>query len=178
MSPTQMSNEDSRGESKPVEAAFTKAEQAVLNELNWAKTCELVHAAPGHKLLRAVTPHDEQLYCTLVSDAQPWLIYHDPVRFVVTVHAAKGVCNAGHELGDRWEFGRCTPAGMCSSAYHTMYPVLHGLMLTSGRYEGPAADETLVSCPDGGWLTFRIERHHWTPAMWEEGENSEEGGRK
>jgi hypothetical protein len=52
--------------------------------------------------------------------------------------------------------------------YHTMYPVLHGLMLTSGRYEGPAAKETLVSCPDDGWITFCIERRRWTPEMWED----------
>jgi hypothetical protein len=41
-------------------------------------------------------------------------------------------------------------------------------MLTSGRYEGPAAKETLVSCPDDGWITFRIERRRWTPEMWED----------
>jgi hypothetical protein len=49
-----------------------------------------------------------------------------------------------------------------------MYPVLHGLTMTSGRYKGPAARETLVSCPDEGWVTFRIQRYRWLPEMWEE----------
>ena len=160
-------NERDAGKTRPMEAALTEAEQAVVKELRWAKTRELVRVAPGRKLLRLVTPDDWELYCTLVSDPNPRLIYHEPVRFVVTVHQTKGGCDAGHEVGDRWEFGRCTPAGMCGEAYHAMYPVLHGLMLTGGRYEGPAADETFVSCPDGGWVTFRIERHRWTPAMWE-----------
>jgi hypothetical protein len=31
----------------------------------------------------------------------------------------------------------------------------------------PAAQETLVTCPDGGWITFRIQRHRWTPELWE-----------
>jgi hypothetical protein len=41
-------------------------------------------------------------------------------------------------------------------------------MLTSGRYEGPAAKETLISCPDGGWIRFRIERFRWRPDDWED----------
>jgi uncharacterized repeat protein (TIGR04076 family) len=151
-----------------MEEALTEAEQAVADYvLRWAKSYELVHAVPGRRLFRVITPYDEEQYYTLVSDPEPRLIFHEPVRFIVTVKAAKGECRAEHKVGDRWEFDWCTPTGMCGSAYHTMYPVLHGLMLTSGCYEGPAAEETLVSCPDNGWLTFRIERHRWTPEMWE-----------
>ena len=69
----------------------------------------------------------------------PRLVFHEPVGFTVTVHQAKGECRAGHEVGDCWEFDWRTPGGICGSAYHALYPVLHGLMLTSGRYEGPAA---------------------------------------
>lgn len=137
--------------------------------LNWAKSYELVRKVPGSRLLRVVSPHDEEQYYTLVSGPKPRLIFHEPVRFVVTVHAVKGECRAGHKLGDSWDFAWCTPVGMCGSAYHAMYPVLHGLMLTSGRYEGPAAEETLVACPDHGWITFRIERYRWTPEGWEQG---------
>jgi uncharacterized repeat protein (TIGR04076 family) len=148
--------------------SLTRAEQAaVQRELGWCRSIEVARVEPGRKLIRAVTPTDEELYHTLVSDPEPRLIFHEPVRFIVTVHQAQGTgCRAGHRVGDRWEFDWCTPPGMCSAAYHAMYPVLHGLMLTSGRYEGPAAQETLVSCPDKGWLTFRIERRRWTPEMW------------
>jgi uncharacterized repeat protein (TIGR04076 family) len=160
-------NEQENGPTLPMESAFTEAEQAVLEELWWAKERELVRVAPGRKLLRLVSPDDEELYWTLVSDPQPRLIFHEPVRFTVTVQAVKQGCNVGHSRGDRWEFSRSTPAGICSSAFHTMYPVLRGLSMTSGLYDGPAADGTLVSCPDGGEVTFRIERDLWTPAEWE-----------
>jgi hypothetical protein len=30
-----------------------------------------------------------------------------------------------------------------------------------------AVQETLVTCPDAGWITVRIQRHRWTPALWE-----------
>ena len=113
---------------------------------------------------------DEDLYWTLVSAPQPRLIFHEPARFAVTVQAVKQGCNVGHSEGDRWELSRSTPTGICSSAFHTMYPVLHGLNMTSGLDDGPAAKDTLVSCPDGGEVTFRIERHLWTPAEWEGGD--------
>jgi uncharacterized repeat protein (TIGR04076 family) len=150
------------------EQGLTEAERAAADYvLRWAKAYELVRRVPGHRLFRVITPDDEEQYYTLVSDPEPRLIFHEPARFTVTVHAAKGACRAGHEVGDRWEFDWCTPDGLCGSAYHAMYPVLHGLMMTSGRYDGPAAEGTRVSCPDNGWLTFRIERHRWTPQMWE-----------
>ena len=134
--------------------------------LGWAKTCEVIRTAPGRKLLRIITPQDEEQYYSILSEPVLRLFFHEPVRFVVTVQEAKGECRAGHKVGDHWEFDWCTPDGMCGSAYHSMYPALHGLMLTSGRYEGPAAQETFVSCPDGGWITFRIERRRWTPNDW------------
>jgi hypothetical protein len=46
-------------------------------------------------------------------------------------------------------------------------------MLTAGRYDGPAAKETLISCPDEGCVTFRIERHRWMPSLWEEDHDPE-----
>jgi uncharacterized repeat protein (TIGR04076 family) len=154
-------------EADVAEQKLTETEQAFVDqELRWAKVHEPVRVAPGRKLVRLVTPDETEQYCTLVSDPKPRLIFHEPVYFVVTVHAVKGDCRAGHKPGDRWEFDWCTPAGMCGSAYHAMYPVLHGLMMSGGRYEGPAAEETLVSCPDEGWITFRIERRRWTPERW------------
>jgi uncharacterized repeat protein (TIGR04076 family) len=159
-----------KGEESMNELGLTEAEQAVADSvLGWAKSYELVREVPGRRLFRVITPQDEEQYYTLLSEPEPRLVFHEPVRFVVTVHAAKGECRVGHRIGDRWEFDWGTPSGLCGSAYHTLYPVLHGLMLTSGRYDGPAARETLLTCPDEGWITFHIERHRWTPKMWEEG---------
>ena len=168
MNSNQAANEHDTDQTRPIETALTEAEQAVVNELWWAKECEVIRVAPQHKLLRLVTEDEESLYWTMVSDPEPRLVFHEPVRFVVTVQAVKRGCNAGHQVGDQWEFCRCTPEGMCSSAYHTMYPVLHGLMMTSGLYDGPAAAGTMVSCADGGEVTFRIDRHLWTPAEWDQ----------
>ena len=145
----------------------------MLEKQEWAKTFEVTNAAPGRKLIRFVTVHDEQVHFTLTSGPEPHLSFLEPVRFVVTVEATKGGCNVGHEVGDRWEFHRATPEGICGEAYHAMYPVLHGLGLSGGRYDGPAAKGTLVSCPDAGWVTFRIERHLWSPDMWDAGEAPE-----
>jgi uncharacterized repeat protein (TIGR04076 family) len=147
---------------------LTESEKVAARRLlSWAKRYRVVRARPGHKLLRVITPQDEEQFYTLVAEREPHLVFHEPVRFLVTVQAAKGECRAGHEVGDEWECDWCTPGGLCGSAYHAMYPLLHGLMLSSGRYDGPAAEGSLVSCPDQGWITFRIERQRWTPAMWD-----------
>jgi uncharacterized repeat protein (TIGR04076 family) len=148
--------------------ATQEDDQAVDDLLRWAKTHEFIRSTPRRKLVRIITPQEEEQFYTLVSNPEPGLIFHEPVRFKVSVVEARGECRAGHKLGDCWEFDWCTPAGMCGSAYHAMYPVLHGLMLTSGRYEGPTAKETLLSCPDGGWITFRIESFRWEPDDWED----------
>ena len=151
------------------ELGLTEAERAVATSvLSWAASYEMIREMPGRRLFRVITPQDEEQHYTLVNKPEPSLIFHEPVSFLVTVRAAKGECRAGHKVGDCWRLDWCTPAGLCGSAYHTVYPVLHGLMLTSGGYEGPAAKETLVSCPDDGWIIFHIERRRWTPKMWED----------
>ncbi len=155
---------------------LTEPERAAAQVLlGWVRAYEVVRVAPGRKLLRVTTPQDEEQYYSLLDEPTPRIVFHEPVRFVVTVDAAKGECRAGHRVGDRWEFAWCTPPGMCGAAYHAIYPVVHGLMLTSGRYEGPAAEETRVTCPDEGWITFLIQRLRWTPAEWE-GEGAAEAG--
>lgn len=157
------------------ELRLTEAERAAADSvLGWATSYQVIRQRPGRKLLRVITPQAEEQYYTLVSRPESCLVFHEPVFFVVTVQAAKGECRAGHQVGDRWQFNWCTPAGLCGSAYHAMYPVLHGLMLTSGRYQGPAAEKKLVSCPDESWLTFRIERRRWTPEMWNADQNRPE----
>jgi uncharacterized repeat protein (TIGR04076 family) len=177
MSPTQTPDARDAGQTHAPQATLTEAERALVSKfLPWAVTCQVLRAAPGRKLLLTATSHGKESHWTLLSDPEPRLVYEEPLRFVVTVRASKGGCDLGHEIGDRWEFSRCTPEGICASAFHTMYPVLHGLTMSGGRYEGPAARETLVSCPDEGWVTFRIERHRWKPEMWgESGINTQSG---
>jgi uncharacterized repeat protein (TIGR04076 family) len=145
-----------------------KEHKAIDFVLGWAKSYQVIRTINQCKLIHVLTNDDEEQYYTFISDPEPRVIFHEPVSFTVTVQDAKGECRAGHRIGDKWEFAWSTPAGMCGAAYHAMYPALHGLMLTSGRIEGPAAQETMVACPDHGWLNFRIERHRWTPDEWED----------
>jgi uncharacterized repeat protein (TIGR04076 family) len=42
----------------------------------------------------------------------------------VTVVSQKGVCGAGHKVGDKWIIGSVTPTGFCAAAYHVLYPDL------------------------------------------------------
>ena len=43
----------------------------------------------------------EEMHWTLTSDPEPWPVYQEPLPFAVTVHATKGVCDIGHQAGDR-----------------------------------------------------------------------------
>jgi len=139
-------------------------EEAKLRSLGWAKEYSVMRSAPGRKLLAVTTPNGDIVSFTLTAELE--LIYQERVHFTVSVHEAKEGCNCGHTPGDSWQFSRCTPEGICSEAFHTMYPVIHGLTMGNGTYRGRAADETLVSCPDHGWVTFKIERRLWSADDW------------
>jgi uncharacterized repeat protein (TIGR04076 family) len=149
------------------ELLTAKEKEFLGKEMAWAREFEVVKAKPGRKLIRYIPPDDVEMYCSLEGEPKPHLRFYEPVHFIVTVRDAKGGCRANHKIGDTWEFDWCTPVGLCGSAYHTMYPLLHGLMLAGGGYEGPAAERTLLSCPDGGCVTFKIERRRWLPDMWD-----------
>ena len=86
----------------------------------------------------------------------------DEVRFRVTVKKAKEGCEASHKVGDTFVFGDCTPHGLCGSAYHTMYPILHALRMGAPLpfrdYGEQTEDTTTVTCPDDSWVTFEIKR--------------------
>ena len=141
---------------------LTAAEREFLDkELPSRWKCAVVKEEPGRKVLKVtVEEGDIGGHFTLTTEPELTVKYEEPVRFVVTVVEAKGSCRAEHKVGDRFEFDWCTPEGLCGSAYHTMYPVLHGLLLDGGKYEG-RAETTRVTCPDAGWITFEIQRVRW-----------------
>ena len=146
--------------------ALTAGEEAKIQSMGWPKEYSVIKSAPGRKLLAITTPNGDVINFTLTAEPELEMIYHERVHFTVSVHEAKEGCNCGHMPGDSWQFSRCTPEGICAEAFHTMYPVIHGLTMGNGTYSGPAADETLVSCPDHGWVTFKIERKLWSPDDW------------
>jgi hypothetical protein len=55
---------------------LTEVEQAVANDLlSWVKSFEVVHVAPSRKLIKIISPQDEEQYYSLVSDPEPHLIF-------------------------------------------------------------------------------------------------------
>jgi uncharacterized repeat protein (TIGR04076 family) len=67
---------------------------------------------------------------------------------VARVESARGTCEAGHRLGDEFVIGETTPQGLCSWAFHTLFPFAEVL-----RYGGSFPWETdqdtaTVACPD------------------------------
>lgn len=69
-------------------------------------------------------------------------------RIIARVISQKGTCEAGHAIGDEFEMGETTPAGMCSLAFHTLFPFAEVL-----RYGGvfpweEDPDKAIVACPD------------------------------
>ena len=76
-----------------------------------------------------------------------------------TVISVKGKCDAGHKVGDEFEVGYHTPAGMCNFAYGAISP-----FITTLQYGGtfPWSDDPDVvrpGCPDSdNVVTFELRR--------------------
>jgi len=43
----------------------------------------------------------------------------------VRVAFVKGICNAGHKVGQEWIVSRHTPPGLCVSAFHSIFHSLY-----------------------------------------------------
>lgn len=75
----------------------------------------------------------------------------DPDDYIIRIKLLRNdrPCHFGHQVGDEWEFDHATPAGMCSMAYNSLYPVIFTLR-NGGSFpwqEDP--DVVEMSCPDG-----------------------------
>src|SRR4030042_1308221 len=66
----------------------------------------------------------------------------------VRVVFVKGICNAGHKVGQEWIVRRHTPPGLCVNAFHSIF---HGLyfLLRGGKLETvPGSGVIRAACPD------------------------------
>lgn len=77
---------------------------------------------------------------------------------LVTVVSQKGHCGHGHKTGDTFVCGGKTPAGMCASAFVTLYPSIRALS-AGGRFDWAAEDGSVdLACPDGANpVIFRLK---------------------
>jgi uncharacterized repeat protein (TIGR04076 family) len=66
----------------------------------------------------------------------------------ITVVSQKGVCGAGHKVGDKWIFSSATPAGICGAAFHGFYPDLRVMRFGGVLPWTPDPDSCQVACTD------------------------------
>ena len=83
-----------------------------------------------------------------------------PKKMLMEVVKAKGKCNFGYKVGDKWEtLGlKCIP-GFCGAAFHTAFPALFALNFGAKFFfmQNPDSIDT-VTCPDGGNIIFKVTR--------------------
>lgn len=60
----------------------------------------------------------------------------------------KGTCAAGHKVGDEFSITDKAPAGMCSWAFHAVFPFANVLQFGGSFPWEENADTTTVACPD------------------------------
>lgn len=82
-------------------------------------------------------------------------------EFIVTVETVQGECKVGHQPGERFQFGPCTPNGLCGDAYHAMYSILETLRQKDAQAgEEGTTEPAYVTCPEDGIVTFKVELSH------------------
>jgi uncharacterized repeat protein (TIGR04076 family) len=77
----------------------------------------------------------------------------------VSVVSQKGVCGAGHKVGDKWTIGNTTPGGICLS----VYPIIEGsieVLKYGGAYPWSQDPDVCISvCPDpANPVVFELKR--------------------
>jgi len=67
---------------------------------------------------------------------------------IAKVISQKGTCEAGHRVGDEFVMGQSTPSGMCSWAFHTLFPFAEVLEFGGEFSWEKDPNKTYVACPD------------------------------
>ena len=75
------------------------------------------------------------------------------------VTSQKGTCEAGHKIGDEVVIGHHTPSGVCSFAFHTIFPFAEVLQFGGSFPWEEDANKTTVACPDpANPVVFELRR--------------------
>ncbi len=78
---------------------------------------------------------------------------------VARVVSQRGRCEAGHRLGDEFVIGQTTPQGMCSWAFHALFPFSQVLQFDGTFPWEPDRDTARVACPDAdNPVVFELRR--------------------
>ena len=81
-------------------------------------------------------------------------------ELIARVVSKKGACEAGHKVGDEFVIGNITPTGMCSWAFHAIFPFVTVLQFGgSFPWENDADKVANIACPDAGnTVVFELRR--------------------
>jgi uncharacterized repeat protein (TIGR04076 family) len=67
---------------------------------------------------------------------------------IAKVISQKGICEAGHRVGDEFVIGEKTPPGLCSWAFHTLFPFAEVLRFGGSFPWEEDPNKATVACPD------------------------------
>lgn len=80
-------------------------------------------------------------------------------KIIAKVISQKGICGAGHKVGDEFVIGQTTPEGMCSWAFYTLFPFAEPLQF-GGKFPWEKdPKKARVACPDAdNPVVFELRR--------------------
>ncbi len=67
---------------------------------------------------------------------------------IARVISQKGTCQAGHKVGDEFVLRQITPPGLCSWAFHALFPFAQVLEFGGSFPWEKDPDKAMVACPD------------------------------
>jgi uncharacterized repeat protein (TIGR04076 family) len=67
---------------------------------------------------------------------------------IATVISQEGTCDAQHKVGDEFVIGEKTPPGLCSHAFHSLFPCAEVLRFGGSLPWERDPNKTTVACPD------------------------------
>jgi uncharacterized repeat protein (TIGR04076 family) len=67
---------------------------------------------------------------------------------IATVISQRGICEAGHRVGDEFVIGQKTPPGLCSWAFYTLFPFAEVLQFGGSFPWEENPNKATVACPD------------------------------
>jgi len=78
---------------------------------------------------------------------------------IARVISQTGTCEAGHRVGDEFVIGQKTPPGLCSWAFHALFPFAQVLQFGGSFPWEEDPNKATVACPDSAnQVVFELRR--------------------
>jgi uncharacterized repeat protein (TIGR04076 family) len=69
-------------------------------------------------------------------------------KIIARIISQKGVCAAGHKLGDEFVIDQAATSGICAWAFYTLFPFAETLQFGGSFPWEKDPNKTRVACPD------------------------------